>query len=184
MENNEIKIKANDVRQAYDNADENGRKTLENLFGKEVFTLSIMDRVRTFKDACRVLGINAKKWLEENEKMDAGVLAYMKLRIVTTALNEGWQPVFDGKQCRYEVWLNIYTKAQWEKLSEAKKRQGVLVGGRALDGADAGFVYAYTHYAPSYTLSGIGSRLCYKNRELALYSGKQFIDIWADYFFR
>ena len=27
----------------------------------------------------------------------------------------------------------------------------------------------------------IGSRLCLKTRELAVYCGKQFIDIWADF---
>ena len=39
--------------------------------------------------------------------------------------------------------------------------RGVVFGGNAGDGADAGLACAYTHYAPSYTSAGIGSRLCF-----------------------
>ncbi len=39
--------------------------------------------------------------------------------------------------------------------------RGVLFGGYANNGAYAGFVYAYTNYAPSYTYAYLGSRLCF-----------------------
>lgn len=39
--------------------------------------------------------------------------------------------------------------------------RGVLFGGHAFHGASAGFGYAYTYYAPSYTITYIGSRLCF-----------------------
>ena len=39
--------------------------------------------------------------------------------------------------------------------------RGVLFGGIANHGADAGFVFAYTSIAPSYTNATIGSRLCF-----------------------
>lgn len=39
--------------------------------------------------------------------------------------------------------------------------RGVLFGGNATLGAAAGFVCAYTHYAPSYTAAAFGSRLCF-----------------------
>ena len=39
--------------------------------------------------------------------------------------------------------------------------RGVLFGGSAISGANAGFVSALTYYTPSYTYANIGSRLCY-----------------------
>ena len=39
--------------------------------------------------------------------------------------------------------------------------RGVLFGGNANYGAAAGFGYAGSHYAPSYTNAHIGSRLCF-----------------------
>lgn len=45
----------------------------------------------------------------------------------------------------------------------------------------AGLAYAYSYYAPSYTDAFLGSRLCLKSDTLAVYCGKQFINIWADF---
>jgi hypothetical protein len=40
-------------------------------------------------------------------------------------------------------------------------QRGVLFGGYASAGASAGFAYARTHYAASYTAANLGSRLCF-----------------------
>lgn len=40
-------------------------------------------------------------------------------------------------------------------------QRGVLFGGYAYSGAYAGFSYAYTYYAASYTGASVGSRLCF-----------------------
>lgn len=42
----------------------------------------------------------------------------------------------------------------------------------------AGFVSAYTNYAPSYTSANFGSRLCFKTANRARQFGKQFIELW------
>ena len=45
--------------------------------------------------------------------------------------------------------------------SSGEATRGVLFGGNAYYGAGAGFAYAYTYYAPTYTGANIGSRLCF-----------------------
>lgn len=45
----------------------------------------------------------------------------------------------------------------------------------------AGLASAYSYNAPSYTYANVGSRLCLKSDTLAVYCGKQFINIWADF---
>ena len=50
------------------------------------------------------------------------------------------------------------------------------------DKGAAGFVYAYTNYAPSITSARIGSRLCFKTRNRAIQFGKQFVDLYNEVF--
>lgn len=54
--------------------------------------------------------------------------------------------------CDY-FYTNIPTSGESER--------GVLFGGRAINGAYAGFVYAYTHYTATSAHAYIGSRLCF-----------------------
>ena len=46
-------------------------------------------------------------------------------------------------------------------IPTAETLRGVLFGGDAADGSSAGFAYAYSLRAPSYTGANIGSRLCF-----------------------
>lgn len=45
----------------------------------------------------------------------------------------------------------------------------------------AGLASACSHCAPWGAVASIGSRLCLKSDTLAVYCGKQFINIWADF---
>lgn len=148
----------------------------------------ITERVKTFEDACRELGINAeqiqKKW------KDAGLtevdeVAYQKLRIITLALNEGWKPQFTEDEIRYTPWLVLYTKEEVEKASEEEKDaynlRLWLAGGDSYYVATCGLGAAHSHDAWSLTDASFSARLAYKTSELARYSGLQFTDLWANY---
>lgn len=57
---------------------------------------------------------------------------------------------------------------------------------RMIDTADyvteyAGFGVASSNYAPSLADAAVGSRLCLRSSDLAIYCGKQFIKLWADF---
>lgn len=149
----------------------------------------VTERVKTFEDAIAELGKDNNLVMMfkhfEAEGFAAGsedLVAYLKLRIITAALNEGWTPQFTGDEYRYYPWFDLYGEREWNDLSEDTKRQrGVLFGGAADGGAVAGFACAYSAYAPSYASAYFGSRLCFKNRELALYAGKQFAPLWLEF---
>jgi hypothetical protein len=135
--------------------------------GVEVFTLKavarafpkITCRVRTYADACAVIGIAP---VDENELKGLGFtedeIAYRKLKVIAKALNEGWEPDWTNRS-EYKYW-------PWFYMSY---------------GAAAGFAYAYTHNAASTTHATIGSRLCFKTSELAKYAGEQFAGIYSDF---
>lgn len=152
----------------------------------------VTERVKTFEDAVAELGDSHPLCIHFREMYDnflfeggaavSDIVAYLKLRIITAALNEGWTPQVTGDEYRYYPWFDLYGEREWNDLSEDTKRQrGVLFGGSADGGAAAGFVSAYSLHAPSNSYAHIGSRLCFKNRELALYAGKQFASIWLDF---
>ena len=153
--------------------------------------IPITERVKTFEDACKVLGESHPfvtlyqsylSDLPEHEESDKDVLAYLKLRIIVAALNEGWKPQFTTDEYRYYPWFVFYTQKELDEMDEEDKRD-IRVLGRSSNNANAsaGVAYSLTHYASSYSVAYYGGRLCFKERALAEYAGRQFADIWIDY---
>ena len=151
---------------------------------------NITKRIKTFEDACGELG-NEHPFVKSYEKYvntasgeEDDVVAYLKLRIICAALNEGWKPTFDKDEWRYCPWFYIYTQKEYEELDEDEKKS-CRVPLRSVYSAYAigGLVCAYANNAGSGTFARYGVRLAFKARELAEYCGNQFIDIWAGFLF-
>lgn len=152
----------------------------------------VTERIKTFEDACRELGedhpfvlayqntnLRAPEVAEENRD----ILAYMKLRIIAAALNEGWVPQFTENEYRYFPWFFFYTKEEYDKLDDDEKGRCVLRSG-GVTSSFSGFVFCYASYDASYSVVSSGSRLAFRTRELAAYAGRQFIEEWADFMFK
>lgn len=118
----------------------------------------ITARVKTYADACKVLGIEP---VNEEVLIKLGFtkdeIAYRKLKTVVEALNEGWRPNWeDTNEYKYFPWFYV------EKTS-------------------AGLSCSSTFRTPTYTYALIGSRLCFKTSALATFAAKQFIDLYNDF---
>lgn len=104
----------------------------------------VRKRIKTFEDACHEIGIDAEAW--NRDKISLGlepdVLAFLKLRIIVKALNEGWEPRFTEDECRYYPWFILYTGEEYNKLDEEEKSRVVF---RSYDSAGAlgGVSYAF-----------------------------------------
>lgn len=147
----------------------------------------VTDRVKTFEDAVRELGDEhpfVKEW-HLGDGLSADLEAYLKLRIIAAALNEGWKPQFTEDEYRYYPWFYLLTEEEIsEKSEEWKKEHSLwLFGGASISGAACGLAYAYSSDAWSNSSAHVSARLAVKSEELAVYFGKQFIDIWAGYVF-
>lgn len=144
----------------------------------------VRKRIKTFEDACHEIGIDAEAW--NRDKISLGlepdVLAFLKLRIIVKALNEGWEPRFTEDECRYYPWFILYTGEEYNKLDEEEKSRVVY---RSYSHAYAlgGVSCASAGYDSSYADAFLGVRLAFKTSELAAYCGRQFLDIWADFVF-
>lgn len=149
----------------------------------------VTERVKTFDDACKELGIDAEAI--QQQWQDAGItmldeVAYQKLRIITAALNEGWEPEFKEDEYRYYPYCILYTKAEIEQKDDEWKDEHNLQlwfgGGSSRNGAACGLAAASSPYAWSAASASVSARLAHKTEELAIYSGKQFTELWANYY--
>lgn len=146
---------------------------------------NVMERVKTFKDACNELGIEHDKWVQDKKDLglEADVIAYLKLRIIAAALNEGWKPQFTTDEYRYFPWFYLYTQSEIDEMSEEEKSRLVCRSYYSA-GANGGVAYASASPGSSNAGTVIGSRFAFKTSELAEYAGRQFVEIWADYVFK
>lgn len=153
-----LQIKQDSLLVAFRNAGKEGKKVLSDLFGKQVALYdNITDRVKTFEDACQVLGISTDvpevKGLPR--KHQKAIVANYKLIIIAEALNEGWKPNWqDSNEYKYYPWFDMSNPA--------------------------GVGCSHALNAASTTSANIGSRLCFKNRELAIYFGQTFTDLFNE----
>lgn len=152
----------------------------------------VTERIKTFEDALDELevraanGDNTAKMLYDdwhNVTTDSDdLIAFLQLRIITAALNEGWEPKFTINEYRWFPWFELITNDEYARMDDKKKSRAVLRGGYS-SSAYSGLVYANAHSASSYSGTSAGSRLAFKSEKLAAYAGKQFIDIYADFCF-
>lgn len=151
----------------------------------------VTERIKTFADACCALGSNhpyVKAYdgyvshIHQHDMDDHDLVAYLQLRIITEALNEGWRPQFTKGERRWYFWYDLITKEQYDKLSAEDKSRVLGRGGSAF--ACFGLVCAVAHDASSVTFSSVGSRLAFKSEKLAAYAGRQFAEIYADFCFK
>jgi len=148
-----LQVTKSNALTAYNNGDVTIKKALSDLFGKEVFTpKNIMEQVKTADDAFAIKGISIGSIVNDNDTTDE--IAYKILKVIVEVLNEGWVPDWkNSNQYKYYPWFD-------------------LSSGSGLSFGDV----------DPYSISTVGSRLCFKSSELAVYAGKQFIKEYTDFF--
>jgi hypothetical protein len=121
------------------------------------------DDIKTFEDACKVVNLKAEEIPDLSampERFRKRAIADFKLSIIAEALNEGWQP-------------------NWNDLDQYKYYPWFIINASSDNTAGSGL--SCDDYVHTLTVTGVGSRLCYKTKELAKYAGEQFIDLYTDH---
>lgn len=153
---NEAIVKSELIKR-FEKATKTQKAALVELFGEDYFEVNITDRIKSFEDACEVLGCT--KSLPDvsmfPDKHQKSILAYYKLIVIVEALNEGWTPNWkDENEYKYYPWFKVLS---------------------------SGFGFSNSYYGYGLTGTAVGSRLCFKSRDLSDYAGKQFVEIYNDY---
>lgn len=145
-----LQITKENAQKAYKAGCSDVKKVLENLFGSAAFIQQkITDRVKSFEDACDVLGIDPEDVFDDC--IDASdEIAFKKLKVIVKALNEGWIPNWNNSdQRKWYPWFYM---------------------------DDPGFRFFDSLCGLLFTV--VGSRLCFASEEISNYAGNQFIDLY------
>lgn len=140
--------------------EDEGNGSIFDYFYKEEDYEEITYRVKTYEDACKVLGVEPIN--EQNAKAQgfrSDEIARRKLETIAAALNEGWKPDWNNTD-QYKYYPYFY-------IQENAKGKG-----------SAGLSDAYSINAAANTTASFGSRLCFYASRLARYAGNQFTDLY------
>ena len=136
----------------YKKASKEIQQILVATFGESTLTGNVMDRVKTFEDACQEAGVKPGSVYTALDAPDE--VAFKKLKLIIKVINEGWVP----------DWSNINQRKWWPWFNLS---------------SGFGFDDSHDHYANTYTT--VGSRLCFENEEKCTYVAKQFIDLYEEF---
>lgn len=140
--------------------EDEGNGSIFDYFYKEEDYEEITDRVKTYEDACKVLGVEPIN--EQNAKAQgfrSDEIARRKLETIAAALNEGWKPDWNNTD-QYKYYPYFY-------IQENAKGKG-----------SAGLSFASTGHAATHSYASFGSRLCFYASRLARYASNQFTDLY------
>lgn len=199
-ENKELKITSANYEAAYAMADEQTRKVLAVLCGRDgettaptkpAPTLSDYTTIRSYEDACVALGIEPTlnkslivrngDSVEDLFELPKHIVAQMKLETICRALWGGEVKVYPdpkGERTYWYPWFALYTKDEMERMN--KEQRGALLSARATYGACAGVGCLSAYFRSSWTGALGAFRLCLDTEEKAEYFGKQFVELWAE----
>lgn len=131
-------------------------KTKKSAIKKEAFDFNT---IKSFEDACSKLGLDPANLPDVStipEEFRKAIVAGYKLMIVYKAINNGWKPKWgNSSEYKYYPWFEVLS---------------------------SGFGFSSTYFNFDYSATTVGFRLCTDTSEKALYIGKQFEDLYKDYF--
>lgn len=207
--NNEIKITSENLNAAYAVADENTRKVLDALVGRNDETtapagpkptLSDYTTIRSYEDACMALDISpvlncpnlcvCEKHAETSEmgehfsermELPKHIIAQMKLEVICKALWGGEVKVYPDPAGNRVYWYPWFALYTSDEINGmSDDDRRALLSAAAATGACAGFGCLLATYRSSYSDARGGFRLCLDTEEKAKYFGKQFVELWAE----
>ncbi|MCF0070258.1 hypothetical protein LZD49_07230 [Dyadobacter sp. CY261] len=158
MKNAKLDITVQSAQSAFNAGNSDQKELLKKLFPDHNFQQKITDRVRSYEDACDIVGIvphTIENFSDVPDVDRQSTFAYHQLTIIARALNEGWAPDWKNhNQPKYYGWF---------------------------EHAAGGSGFSFCVSACVFSLSYVGSRLVFRSSELAEYAGKTFIEIYNSY---
>ncbi len=153
---NTLQITEEKAITAHKQAKPSGKKLLEDLFGKSIFRKNIMERIKNFDDVLQENGIDKAQFYDLQKLLTPDEFAYKQIKLIVKTLNEDWEPDWtNGKFDKYYPWFKM--------------------------GSPSGDGFSYCDCDHWFTGSNVGSRLCFKSRELAEHAGTTFLEIYKSF---
>lgn len=158
METQTIQLSIDEIRGLYKNANDAGKKILEDKYGKDQLSTNILDKIKSLDDALAYKNLQLSDILSvvpaAMKHYEKNIHGADKCGFVIDVLNEGWQADFTNEdQQKWRPWV-LY-----------KSGLGLSFGG-------SGYDNRYT---------AVASRLFYlRDKETSDHFGKNFLDIISE----
>jgi hypothetical protein len=114
----------------------------------------VTERIKTVVDVLADNGLTEDEFKNQCKGLSSDEVGYRLAKLLAKSLNEGWTPNWDSSEYKYSPWFYL---------------NGGSSGFRCID---------FGHWGSD---SDVGSRLCFKSRELAIYAGNQFTDVYRQF---
>ena len=151
-----IKISKEKIKEIYHNSVV-AKTILQEIFGKEAFEFDPIIDIQDFSDIIRLNNMTRKDWVEKVRGLSEDEKAYITLKLIAAAYNQGWEPDWEDKdEGKYHPWFYV---------------PDMLAGCEA----------ARVNASSSSAAAAIGSRLAFKKREYALDAGKKFDEVYRGF---
>ena len=144
-----LSLSFDEAKLLHNGASQERKLELEEFF-TELKPISIINRVKTYEDALKVLGRNH---FNENNFYPREI-ARRKLEIIIEALNEGWKPNLSN--CQEHKWYCYFS------------------------GSTTGLGASNAPYSLTTASTAFGVRFCLKSKELADYIGSNFKNLYEE----
>lgn len=113
----------------------------------------VTERILTIDDVLADNSLTRDQFDKQCAGLEQDEIAYRIIKLLAKSLNEGWEPDWSNSgEYKYYPWF------------EMRGSSGFLFSG-------------YDYWA---TASGVGSRLCFKSRELAEHAGRNFTGVYEE----
>ncbi len=129
-----LNINKENALEAHKKATAKGKVLLEDLFGKQTFCKNIRERIQTMDDVFELNGTTKKEFQDKWRGFADHEIGNAMEVLIVAAYNEGVLPIWDDGNAKYYP----------------RFRMSSSVGG-----------FSYDNYDCWYTVSGVGSRLCF-----------------------
>ena len=145
----ELSVNTDTVIQEYRQADASVRAVLETLFGKQIFQQN--DWKDLFREFCKENNLTYASIVADDLPDDEQ--AYRMLKAIVKHANDGWKPNWNNSnECKYYPWFDL--------------------------SVPSGFGFSFSVYVYSYSVTGVGSRLVFKDREVCINMAKKYLAIY------
>lgn len=146
------------LRALYNTGTQKTKELLEETYGKDFFSQSVIDRIGGWKDMMEETGRpDVPEFVDLPEDLRLHFQKYYKVVIGTEAYNEGER-------------MDIYNEKVWRHYPYF-----------ACNGSPAGFAFDVSLYGSTYADAGSGSRLALKSEERSNAFGRKHPDFFREW---
>lgn len=144
------------VLKAYEKAKTGRKVMLENLFGIKTFQPNIMERIKSFGDVCKEMGVDPKKYICNRDDPDeVSANALRQALLISRCFNADKKEVIDWSNSNQSKYFHVY------KYSPSSG-------------------WSLYHVDHRVTATGCGSRLAFLDSEHAEYAWETFKEIYIN----